>query len=1157
MTNIDRRSFVKGLVAIGLAFGGLLAYSPVIDRVIRPKYGYTESPPDPQEGGNVRYVYSTCLGCNVRCGIRARVVNYGGVDVIERIEGNPYHPYNRAVSIDKQTLIYDQLPYNTPIDEATRKWFGTLCARGQDGIHYTYDPYRVLKPLKRAGPRGSGKWKVISWDQLIKEVVEGGVIEETGEKLPGLKDFFPYGKLRDAGFEDPTKILSDMKADIDSIMKIAKDPGKTYEDLVKALEEFKNKWSKILGEKGLKLEDILVDPDKPDMGTKANMIVWVRGRGQDNADVFYRRFIFALGSVNWLRHTSACQLGYYAANYSWVGTYDLQGDIRGAKVIILAGGALGRIHPGATGQGLMIERAARGELKVYYVNPVAPRLSNPNIIWVPVRPGEDLALAMALIRWVIENKRYNKEFLETPNLDAAKKKGYPVISNATWLVIAEEGHKRFGEFLIDSDVGVGDKGVPVVFSNNALRPRTDVDSAEIDWEGRITLKTGETVLVKTAFRMVKDEAFSRSIEEWSQICGVPVDLIIQMARDFTDAAPYASTVVHRGVGQHPAGEYAVWAYRILDTLIGNYHRKGGILGRPATTAYNTKLYNCDSSGFGEPPRWGPIISRQRYAYEDTLEYWLKVKKGENPYPAKRPWYPLSPEESYTELFAGIAEGYPYKIGALILYYANPVLSTNYGIKFIEVLRDREKIPLFIAVTTTIDETSMYADYIVPDTTYLETGTMGCQFLYASGTGILIGVAWRSPVIMPLTEYIGKCPNGHDRYASMWEFVIDVAKALKLPGFGEKGINGVKGTKYEGKWFSLHCEWEYILRVFANAATDARDRKIIPDNVPDSEVLFVERNYPIAKFKDILPDDEWRLVAYGLARGGVFTRYEESFDEKDFSKRSVPGDMILKFWNDKLAKTRNSVTGEKFWGCPRYLPQATYAPVAGSSATTKIKGLHGTPLKELYKDYPFTIVFESGPLFTKHRSQFYYWIKAITPENFIVINTRDAAKLGIETGDIVRIETPMGSIEGPAVVEPTVREGTIVIPYGMGRWADTVIVKPGYITEVREEKIRRLLEELPNKIEIPDEAVNPVKSLPDLVKKVLFTKSPADYYNRGLTPDKWRFNGITSNPIQLGDPSLGNWPLLTWIGAGQAYYDTPAKIVKTGRRHRFEVPNIVW
>jgi tetrathionate reductase subunit A len=29
-----------------------------------------------------------------------------------------------------------------------------------------------------------------------------------------------------------------------------------------------------------------------------------------------------------------------------------------------------------------------------------------------------------------------------------------------------------------------------------------------------------------------------------------------------------------------------------------------------------------------------------------------------------------------------------------------------------------------------------------------------------------------------------------------------------------------------------------------------------------------------------------------------------------------------------------------------------------------------------------------------------------------------------------------------------------------------------------------------------------------VKKILFTKSPAEYYERGLALDKWRFNGVT-------------------------------------------------
>jgi hypothetical protein len=80
-------------------------------------------------------------------------------------------------------------------------------------------------------------------------------------------------------------------------------------------------------------------------------------------------------------------------------------------------------------------------------------------------------------------------------------------------------------------------------------------------------------------------------------------------------------------------------------------------------------------------------------------YYRKVKRGENPYPAKRPWYPHTPEESYTELFAGIDQAYPYPVKALILYFGNPVLSVNAGTKFVEVLRDTKKLPLFIGITT--------------------------------------------------------------------------------------------------------------------------------------------------------------------------------------------------------------------------------------------------------------------------------------------------------------------------------------------------------------------------------------------------------------------------------------------------------------------------
>ncbi|MCL7388159.1 MAG: molybdopterin-dependent oxidoreductase [Thaumarchaeota archaeon] len=1047
---------------------------------------------------------------------------------------------------------YNPLDYKTSARQSLQV-SSTLCPRGQDGIHYLYDPYRIIKPLKRAGPRGSGKWKEISWEQLIREVVEGGVIEETGERLPGLKEIFVYGRLRDAGFEKPGEILSAMKKDVDELLAKAADKKVTDEDFEVLLKDFKEKWSKILGEKGLKLEDVLVDPDNPDLGTKANQLVYIRGRGQDNADVFTSRFIAAFGSVNWLRHTSACQLSFYTGNYLWSGYYDINPDALNAKVIIMAGAAMGRVHPGATGQGVLIEKAAENGLKIYYVNPLSPRTTGGgNIVWVPVKPGTDAALAMAIAQIMIRNNWFNRDFLRRPGKAAAEKIGYPYHSNATWLVVMEEDHKLYGSYLTDAMVGLGTENKPLVYAGEGFAVNDIVEEAELEFSGKARLTTGEEVTVKTAFTIYKETVFSKSIEEWATICGVKPEIIQQMAEDFWEAAPRAATYIHRGVAMHPNGEYTVWALRSLDILIGNFHRAGGLLARPSTTSYNVYLYNCGASGFDEPPRWGPAIDRHKAEYEKTIMYYRKVKKGEDPYPAKRPWYPLTPEESYTELFAGIDLAYPYPIKALILYFANPVLSVNGGIRFAEVLKDTRKLPLFIGITTTINETYLYADYLVPDTTYLETGTNGVQFLYSSGMGRLLAESWRTPAIMPLTQRIGDAPDGKPRYASMWEFFIDIGKALKAPGYGDKAIPGVKGKKYEGQWFPLHSFWDYIMRVYANGGVDAMDKGIVPKEIPEDDLRFVEENYPIARFKNVITVDEWRAAAYCLARGGVFTKYEESFDEKGFSKRNIPGTGILLLWNEKLAKTPNSITGKKFWGGPAYFEPATYASIGKGRGL----GFAGTPLRELYppKDYPYILVFESGPLYTKHRSSNYYFIKTILPENFALINKADAELLGIKTGDIVLIESPMGSVEVPAVVTPAVASGVIAIPYGMGRWAETLVVKPGYLSLKRNGEV---IAALPEEVEIPETAVNPVKHLPDIVKKTLFTNRPADYFEKGLGIDTWRFNGVSSNPIQLMDESLEGWPAQSWIGAGQVYYSTPVRITKTGKTKKLIPHQIVW
>jgi len=78
--------------------------------------------------------------CSFRCPIQAQVINNKTVF----IQGNPNAP-----------------------QQGTR-----VCARGGSGVSLVNDPHRIVKPMKRTGPRGSGDWQVISWEQAYKEIAE-------------------------------------------------------------------------------------------------------------------------------------------------------------------------------------------------------------------------------------------------------------------------------------------------------------------------------------------------------------------------------------------------------------------------------------------------------------------------------------------------------------------------------------------------------------------------------------------------------------------------------------------------------------------------------------------------------------------------------------------------------------------------------------------------------------------------------------------------------------------------------------------------------------------------------------------------------------------------------------------------------------------------
>lgn len=85
-------------------------------------------------------VPTICFNCESACGLLA-YVDKDSYEV-RKFEGNPAHPGSR----------------------------GRNCAKGPATHNQTYDPERILYPLKRVGARGEGKWKRVTWEEALTDI---------------------------------------------------------------------------------------------------------------------------------------------------------------------------------------------------------------------------------------------------------------------------------------------------------------------------------------------------------------------------------------------------------------------------------------------------------------------------------------------------------------------------------------------------------------------------------------------------------------------------------------------------------------------------------------------------------------------------------------------------------------------------------------------------------------------------------------------------------------------------------------------------------------------------------------------------------------------------------------------------------------------------
>ncbi|XDZ51203.1 tetrathionate reductase subunit A [Neisseriaceae bacterium CLB008] len=894
--------------------------------------------------------HTQCFGCWTLCGLRVRVDKPN--NKVLRVMGNPYHPLSHDHHFGYQTPIADafqRLGGETGLEERS-----TACARGAAILESLDSPYRITEPLKRVGKRGEGKWQRISFEQLVDEVVNGG-------------DLFGEGHVE--------------------------------------------------GLKAIRDLDTLIDPANPEFGPKANQLL-VSSAGEEGREVFLKRFVqSAYGSKNFANHGSYCGLAYRSGSGALMNDQDSNKHAKPDWDHLEFGLFMGT-SPAQSGnpfkrQGRQLTNARRRDDFSYVVIapnlPLSNTLATPNNTWIPIQPGTDVSLAMAMIRWIFDHNRFNAEYLSLPSQAAMAEHNDKSWSNATHLVISAADHPKNGHMLRLQDVtgaepGMDEEGKPLDSPamvkdavSGAIRSAEGSGLGTLWVDEAVILADGSSVAVKSSLTLLRESANRFSLAEYSQQCGVSVATIEALAKKFTSHGRKAAVISHGGM-MSGNGFYSTWAILMLNVLIGNMNYKGGmgVSGGKFKECVDGARYHLASFDGMVKPK-GILLSRAKKAYETTSEFKAKQAAGTNPYPAKMPWYPFAGGQ-LSEMLVSATEGYPYPLKAWVSHMTNPVYGMA-GLKngVVEKLKDPKVLPLFVAVDAFINETTALADYIVPDTHNFESWGWAAPW---AGVPAKSSTA-RWPIVTPKT---GVTASGDT--VAMESFIIALAKKMSLPGYGDNVIADV-----EGQLHPLNNAADFFLRAGANVAFDG-EQPVPETNAEELYLTGVDRLLP--EIQRCLKPEEQLRVGYVLTRGGRFAPNEKGWNGDGMGPQWY---RTLQVWNENVGKQRHAISGEQYSGCPTYYPT---------------RFADGSDMRSHYpqQEWPLKLTSFKSHLMSSGSGSVMR-LRMIKPSNIVGISAVDAAKWGVDNGDTVNIVTPSGKKAAEVNVLDGVMPGVLAIEHGYG------------------------------------------------------------------------------------------------------------------------------
>jgi anaerobic selenocysteine-containing dehydrogenase len=605
----------------------------------------------------------------------------------------------------------------------------------------------------------------------------------------------------------------------------------------------------------------------------------------------------AFGTVN--MHWNRADYCGSASHPAWLitnGSLNSEVDFARCKYVVLWGTQLGHmVNTISLTAGSELADGRRRGHKLVVVDPFCSNAASKADEWLPVKPGTDGALALAMLHvMVCELGMVDVPFLKHQ-------------TNGPYLVKAD------GHYLRDASTGK-----PLVWDLKDSAAKT-FDAAVLADPAIAGDFTIAGIRVKPSFQVLKEHLATIDAEKMARICTIPIERIRAVTRDFCEAAAIGSTIeidghvlplrpagidYKRGMAAHKGGMNSCFAIHMLNLLVGAVDVPGGQRGVNPIGPYWTAGMSAD--GLMVPSDF--------------------IAKYNKPYPGRKAAVPqtLDLQELFpTALFTrglyplGIDEpekfGITYRPEAMIHGRTNHMLNSHDPQSMAETLK---KLKFQLSICMFIDETAEFADIILPDAHDFERWDMfpanDPYAFIAPGQGNWYFLA-RQPVAEPpgeatpwtqiyieLAERLGILEDVYRLGNDMWNlgeaFKIDPKAKYTLRDIAERQAKTIFGPQFTFE--ALTESSSTVLR--AKTVQEAFPRMFLPSRVPIYLEYLLDHKEDVRRVVEKL-DLAWDLSTYSPVP--IWIPCEAHAEDSEY-------DLIAT--NNKVPTHQFSVTTENLW-----------------------------------------------------------------------------------------------------------------------------------------------------------------------------------------------------------------------------------------------------